>query len=518
MFDMRKLYFLLLLSTVATNAQSFLWLQSPDVNLALNPDLVGYCVAVDQSDNVYAAGFKDNAYPYNDIFGDVFFNKYDTAGQPLFSKTFTGRLNVYAMEADNAGNVYMDIGYISNATIGTLVLSTVNQGIQPLLVKFDADGNVLWHYTPSIGGSTETRFRTFTVDSSGQVYLGMDNFMNSYIVKMSADGVPLMTIAQTKTHLLNSIDTDIDGNIYAAGSCADPNSTFAGVTVSTDFSYNDWVVKYSPAGVYQWMQYVEDITCSLPQVRATTPDNVYFTSDLYGSYAFGSLTAEGPAQGLFNDFFLAKLNAAGQFEWLKEVVGVGAVDHGGRTYLTTDSQDNVCFVGKTRGTVDWGNGVTTTAQGFVGDVIALKFDSGGNLLMAKTAGGTADDRIDSAVFNNSNEIVVSGMGRGSGTFDALTHEGTGSTPYAFVAKISGPLLDVDGHQLATIQISPNPVVGSLNILNLAQSQKAIILDTLGQDVFSGFCQPGQSLDVSALSKGVYLLKLENCKAVKFVKD
>ena len=514
----KKLYFLLFMFSAGLQAQDFIWVQTPEINITTNPDLVGYCTAVDKFNNIYTAGFKGNAYSYGEIFGDVFFNKLNTIGEVQFSKTFAGRVTVYDMMTDASGNVFMAIGYVNSVVFDTLAFLTEDQGIQPLLVKFDPSGNLLWHYTPSISESVETKFRALTVDASGNVYLGLDNFQHSYIQKLSSNGTPGAIITQTNVSMLTSLDTDTEGNIYAAGSCADPNAIFGGVSAPTTFNYNTWIVKYSPTGVFQWMQYVDDITCSRAAVRANTPDQVYFSSDLYGAYSFGSITVEGPTVGLFNDVFIAKLNASGTFEWVKEVPGGGTLDHGYRNFLATDAQGHVYFVGKTRGTINWDESTTTAAQGFSSDAIVLKFDASGLLQFTKTAGGASEDRIDAVAIDNLERIYVSGMARGNATFDEITHEAEGVTVYAFTAQIgSNVILGDEDPQSLSVKAWPNPASESIQLSGLTSPVKGDIVNLLGQRLATFEMAPNESLDVTSLPKGIYFLRIQGYAAVKFIK-
>lgn len=516
---MRKCYIFALFVSIAVQSQDYLWVRTPEITLTMNSDLVGYAMTTDAANNVYTAGFKDHAFAYGDIFGDVFFIKYNNAGAEQFAKTFTGRITVYDIATDPDGNVIMDIGYVNNATIGSLVLSTANQGIQPLLVKFDPSGNLLWSFQPNIPGSIQTLFRAMTVDSSGNIYVGLDNFMDSYIQKFSPDGIPGAVITQNGAQLLNSLDTDTEGNIYAAGSCANPDSSYAGVSAPTNLIYNTWIVKYSPAGVFQWVRYVDDITCSRPQVRANTPDQVYFASDLYGAYAFDSITAEGPVSGMFSDFFVAKLNESGTFQWVKEIIGSGVIEHGYRNYLSTDGFGNVYFAGKTRGTINWENGTTTSPSGFSSDAILLKYNQAGELMLAKTAGGASEDRLDAVSVNFDGTILVSGMARGTATFDAIIHEEEStSVVYPFTGKINNAILGNPQYENISVSIWPNPVNEILNISGLKAPAKAQIINTLGQVVLFFEIFPGQPVDFGNLPKGVYLLKIQGYSSLKFIKS
>jgi len=71
----------------------------------------------------------------------------------------------------------------------------------------------------------------------------------------------------------------------------------------------------------QWTKYIEDITCPSPIVKARTPNEVYFSSELFDSFPFDTIIPEGPIGG-FSDFFLAKLNQTGNFIWVKEVPAI----------------------------------------------------------------------------------------------------------------------------------------------------------------------------------------------------
>ncbi len=264
-----KKYLYLLLFTAAASSQSFQWLNVPPINLSLNPGMVGCSSTVDAGGNTYASGFQDNPYSYGTIFGDVFFNKYDQAGQPGFSKTFTGRVTVYDMAADSEGNIVVAIGYVNFALI--------EQGS-----AFNQYRYCKYRW-PQLSRCREWRSR----------FCGK----HARIV-------------------------DTDGNIYAAGSCAEFNANFADVSAPTNLNYNTWIVKYSPDGTYQWVRYIEDITCPHPKVKSDTPQHIYFSSDLYGAYQFGSITAGGPSNNFNGDFFLAKLNADGNFQWVRGLTGM----------------------------------------------------------------------------------------------------------------------------------------------------------------------------------------------------
>lgn len=514
---MKKPYLLLLLISVFCSSQEFEWVATPPINISLNPDLIGYVTGCDQSGGNYLIGFKDHATPYSDIFGDLLYNKYNDAGELQFSNTFTGKGSVYDIAVDQWGNVILVIGYLNNLTIGSLELSTVNQGVEPLLVKFDSQGNLLWHYEPLINGSPASYFKAVTVDDLGNIYIGYDNFNASYIEKLTPDGVQGMLITQQHVSLLSSLDTDTEGNIYAVGSCVDPGSTFNGVAVATNLFYNSYIVKYAADGTYKWVRFVDDITCPTPEVKANTPNEVYFSSYLVDNYVFDGIQTEGPTAGNFNDFFLTRLDESGTFQWVREVPGAGNVYPGKRNSLTTDLNGNVYFAGNTRWTIDWGNGMSTSTPSFAGDGIILKYNNSGDLLMVKTAGGTSEDRFDGVSVDGFGNIYLSGMARSNANFGTITHTADGNLPYAFLTKINAnPLSTTQFEAQDHLILYPNPVGDYLHFANQAGKISGKVYNALGQSVLSIETNGNAAVPVGDLTKGVYVIQTNKGNA-RFVK-
>lgn len=511
-----KKFYLFVLFSLSLHGQSFQWLDVPQINFNLNPGMIGYCTDIDPDGNTYLTGFKENPYAYIDIMGDVIFNKYDAEGDLIFAKTFTGRVNVYDLVCDPNGNVYMAIAYVNTLSIDGVSFDVPDQGVQPMLAKFSPEGNLLWHYSPVISDWAQPHFRAIDTDQDSFVYIGYDNFQHSYVQKLSPDGVPQFTITNLNVKMISSVTVDDSGNIYAAGSCAEENAQYAGVDFPTTLDYNTFVVKYSPSGACQWVRYVEDITCSEPQVKAGTPDQVYFSSPLYGAFQFGTITAQGPGIG-FGDFFLTRLGADGTFQWVAEVPAgnTGNVQFGQRDFLVLDSEGQPVFAGITRGAITWDANHATTTQNNSGDALLLKYAQDGSLLFAKIFGGPSDDRADCVAFTASGDLVVSGMARGNATFDSFSHEEPGVTIYPYIGKISAAVLGVPEVVVNDVTIWPNP---ALSVLHLSSDESSgTIYNAIGQKVKEFTPEESRAVDVSALPSGVYVLNTSQ-GSVKFIKS
>ncbi|MNK15903.1 hypothetical protein D3C87_340570 [compost metagenome] len=501
--------------------QSYQWLKTVPIN-TVNSFTAGYVTVCDPSGNIYMTGFKDNPLFYNDILGNVFYNKYNTNGDIIFSKELSGKSTPYAMKSDSQGNIVMAIGYVESVTIGSTTITAPNNNMNMnySVVKLDSNGNLLWYKILSITDADIADFRAIAINADDTIYIGYDSFMDSYITKYSSTGTELLSIEQKNVNRITSVAVDTEGNIYAAGGCAGIDSKYAGVDIPTNFDYNSYVVKYSPQGTYQWLKYVEDITCpDTPTVLVHTPNEIYFSSYLFTNNNFDDIEIEGPTD-FSEDIFIAKLNASGNFQWVREASGTGSVTIGNRNYLNLDNTGNIYFTGGTSGTINWGNGVSTNVSSALiqNDVLVLKYNSNGNVLLAKTAGGASDDRIDGVTINGLGDIFVSGIAIGNITFDDIEHEAPEFDSYPFLAKISSGTMGTILLKPKTIIVYPNPSSDYITIAGIDEKLKGTIINALGQKVKDFETSSTSPISITTLPQGTYFITIENHKALKFIKQ
>ncbi len=507
---------LILLLTLPLQAQQFEWLATPPITFSYNPEGIGYPSASDSQGNTFVCGFKDTPLIYNDIFGNLWLLKYNAAGELLFSKTISGSVSAYKMTVDPAGNLYIAAAYVNEITIETLHITTDFQGVKPILLKFNSNGDLLWYKL--ITGDFTEHFKALATDSTGNVYLGYDNFLDSHIERLDPEGNTLMTITQTQVKSISSLSVDTEGNMYVTGSCAEMNVDFNGTPIVNLLPYNTYLVKYNPYGQMQWMHFVQDVTCPEPQVVVRTPDEVYFCSSLFGSYSFGTITTEGPFDGGSADFFLAKLNTDGEFQWVKEVPGNGEVILGNRNFLTLDSQGNPYLATKTRGSIQWNPTTSTQSATFDYDILILRFSTQGEVVQTKMAGGTIYNRTDGITVLPDNSVVLTGMVSGNVAFDGLTHSSSDFTSYPYVTKISPSLLELSNHLPVTAVVYPNPGRASVTLSSPNYRGTAKIYSVLGQIIKTVVISADTTtIDISALASGTYFIRLDNQVEGKLVK-
>ena len=518
---MKRILFLsVLLCRAVVSAQTVEWfaLQQDGQSKGYN---VGYSTICDPDGNVYISGFKQNAFTYNDTYGDIYYSKYNSFGQVIFSKTFSGKVASYSLVSDNEGSIIIALSFIDEITINETTLMHTDIEPAKMIAKLDSDGNLLWHKILTIetgfGLNSVNDFRGLAIDSGNNVYAAFDNYSNSHIVKYSPAGEVLMDIEQQNVNRITSVAVDNEGNIYGSGSCAGPNAVYAGMAAPTDLAYNTYVVKYSPSGVFQWIKYVNDITCPEPHVVARTPNEVYVSSFLFLNAEFDEFDTEGPFQA-FEDFFIAKLDADGTYQWVREVPGAGSAAQGNRNFLNLDNNGNVYFAGYTSGTIDWANNIQTSVDGFSNnDAFVIKYSPEGEVLMAKNWGGESYERIDGITLNADGGIFIAGIVSGTGDFGGFEYEGEAWEYKPYLAKIGGATAGITDHHFKSISVYPNPATDYFILPALEKTVTGKIFNALGQEVID-FRTDGMSpVNVTQLPAGTYYVRMGGFAVAKLIK-
>ncbi|MBS1552024.1 MAG: hypothetical protein JST15_08165 [Bacteroidetes bacterium] len=421
-----------------SKAQNFQWIRNQSFNILFNPDLTSFNCATDYQGNSILSSIYNYKLTFNLFMGDVSLKKFSPSGIQKFNRIMSGKLNIKGLQTDLNGNIYVSGSFMDTLKIDSLnFISNTGTGynLNYFMIKLSPLGEIIWKrnintvYTP-----------TFILDvikiKNNNLYLGLLNGNSAFIKKYDLNGNEIMSINASDLRGISGIDVDPSGNICSTGSCSSGNINFAGQSVTAPFPYNVYFVKYNSSGAYVWSRFVEDITFQNPDIYCDNSGNIFAAGDLSGSFMFGNIQTQG-RQWVY-DFFLTKIDASGNFLWVKEVpatatitgdAGLAAVNG-----LAADLTGNVYISGFLRGTMNWGNNIITSSSGNK-DLLILKYDQNGNLLSGKTAGGTGSDRIDCIAADNFGNIFISGNFANTAHFDTITAVGTGFIN-SFLGKMS----------------------------------------------------------------------------------
>jgi len=285
-----------------------------------------------------------------------------------------------------------------------------------------------------------------------------------------------------------SVITDANGNIIVTGMFTGSTITFGTFTLTNTNSgtYEVFIVKYNPTGNVLWARSATGSSNdNVANISTDTKGNILITGNFQSpTMTFGGITItnhdnDGSSNAL--DVFIAKYDAAGNILWAKDAGGGGDTPDAG-SGITADVNGNVLVVGGFN-CPKIGFGVDTVVNtNSYQDIFIVKYDSLGNVLWAKGAGGTSSDGGTSiGTDNNGNVVIGGGFSSAKINFgtDTLTNasSSSGSNLNLFVAKYDA---------LGNVLWAKN--AGNVNIINSTCTNLSV--DASGNIVTMGDFQGG----------------------------
>jgi hypothetical protein len=354
---------------------NFLWTKkagSPNTDIA-------YAAAVDSAQNLYTAGYFSGSADFSPGAGpnilnaygsdDAFIYKVDANGNYIWAKQLggTGPDAAQGIAVDPAGNIYAT-GYFSGIADfdpGSGIYNLTAAGLFDIFVcKLDPAGNLVW--AKQFGSSSDDRGNSITIDKFGSVYstgyfsgtvdfdpgTGVQNLSassnNIYISKLDASGNFMWAkqLAGSSLDAGNCIITDKSGNVYSTGNFAgttdfDPGAGF--YNLSTYGSSDIYISKLDVSGNFIWAKQLGSNTSDYGfDLALDDSGKVYATGYFRSQVDFDP----GPTTYTINtlgndDVYIVKLDASGNFIWMKQMGGTNyddgmsiAVDKYGAIYTT----------------------------------------------------------------------------------------------------------------------------------------------------------------------------------------
>ncbi|WP_158267613.1 SBBP repeat-containing protein [Adhaeribacter arboris] len=362
-----------------------------DSNLDFGNDM-----AVDDLGNIYVTGGFSGTVQFGTTtlisngYGDMFFAKYDTNGSFIWAKKGGGSSFTIAnsIALDGSGNSYVTGYFRANAVFGAFTLTSLGRD-DAFLVKYDADGDVLW--AKSAGGKAGTGS---TEGTDAVVTLAGDCFFTGFFYGQA---------------------------------------TFDAVTLtgsnSPELKKDVFLAKYDSDGNVRWAQKISNPGEDTPGGLAVdSAGNCYATGDFVGSATFDAITLTSYGA---EDAFLVKYDPAGKIIWAKNQGGP-ASDKGidlafqkGKIYVT----------GTFTGTAVFQNTVLTSKGG--SDVFLGQWNAAGQEIFAVKAGGEAQDKVSKIALDSTGNAYVAGSFEKTSSFGDISITSQGNLD-AFVAKFGQP--------------------------------------------------------------------------------
>jgi hypothetical protein len=276
---------------------------------------------------------------------DFFLAKCDTNGNVLWAKSASGTGEDWGNEVcvDASGNTYLE-GEFNSPTItfgSTTLTNADNTGntFDSFLVKYDANGNVIWAKSVNGNGNDETW--TIGIDISEDFYIagnfdsptlnfGSITLTNTgqsdiFIAKYNANGNVLWakSAGGTLNDGISHLNVDIAGNVVLLGVFKSPSITFGATTLTnadnTGNTNDTFIVQYDANGNVNWAKSFGGIGNDMGWDCTVDKFGNVFISGIFNSptLSFGSTTlTNADNTGSTNDMFVAKL---GNYNGIKEL-------------------------------------------------------------------------------------------------------------------------------------------------------------------------------------------------------
>jgi hypothetical protein len=475
---------------------------------------------------------------------DAFLTKFDRNGIRLWATYYGGEGIEYinCSLTDETGNTYLTGQTDSRNAISTSGAhqSIFGEGhIDAFLVKFNNSGERIWgtYY----GGDDVDYGYGLTEDVTGNIYLvgitesenaiattgafqtNHSNNGDAFLVKFNIDG-----IRQWGTYFGShnedgafSVTSDLLGNIYMTGATTseDDIATSGAHQMMLIGGDDAFLAKFNSNGERIWCTYYGGYNIDIgSSVIVDKNDNIYlvgYTGSETGIVTSGAnQTSYG---GGFCDAFLAKFNGNGKRIW-GTYYGGSADDFG--FFVTIDRKGDICFAGGS-----FSNGNISTAGSYqteIGgdrDAILVKFNSIGKLQWGTYYGGGSFDTGNSVSIDDNGNIYLAGFTFSEdkiATSGAYKENITGERD-AFLVKFKDESTDIKEIGKSTFDFYPNPATSKITLTGLPEGvAECSIYDVLGNEVLYIPMESTvetqnfgslQNIDVSALSPGVYFLRI-----------
>jgi hypothetical protein len=379
------------------------------------------------------------------------------------------------------------------------------------MLKLNIDGSLAWQKT--IGGSandemfalvelSDTSFIAAGQSSStdGDITVQGRGLADYWIVKLNATGEIQWQrkYGGTKDDVARDIIATKDGGFICIG---ETYSDDGDVTVQNGVS-DCWVIKLNEVGEMEWQK-------SFGSIGTDYGTKILETIDGYVVCGYGhSINGyDNGWHGLY-DVWVMKLNFEGEIIWAK-AFGGSHNDYGWDTILEPDGSIIIAASTKSQdGNVVGNNGILVAW--------VLKLDSEGKLLWQKTIGGTEGDAVKTICHAHDQGYILGGYTWSiDGDLTGLDNRGESDAWLFKLAPESTSITHASTHHL---ELFPNPATLTvfLNTPQYEESLQTLVTDLSGRELYRQQVNSFDGLEVSSLSKGVYLVEAIGEGGVRYV--
>ncbi len=213
----------------------------------------------------------------------------------------------------------------------------------------------------------------------------------------------------TNSSIAHGTAVDASGNTYIAGYFS--GTVTFGTTTLFASSTDIFLAKYDNTGAFQWAKRAGGGDLDAAYGVAVSGSDVYITGSFSSTANFNTPSATGSneitAVSTNNtDFFLAKYNSEGDFQWAKRAGGIGNDQANGVAVSGSDVYITGYFNGTANFNTPSATGSNEVTSGGFNDIFLAKYNSAGALQWAKRAGGIGSDHANGVAVSGSDVYIT----------------------------------------------------------------------------------------------------------------
>ena len=492
--------------------------------------------------------------------GDMFFAKYDASGNYLWAKNVGGIDDLcvaFSVVTDANDNIYVS-GYFGDTVdfdpgngIHLLMCPSTFQNQDGFIAKFTSSGEFVW--AKNIAGPDVTRVYNIDLDREGNIYaVGYFNETTDFdpganIAELTC-AIPFRSnlffakydnngnykwakqIASTTEYV--DVALGANNTVFVTGTFTDTVDFDPGngtAKLAGNANLNMFFAKYDADGEYQFAHHVQNaysVSFYGRPGRGIAVDN---KGDLYLTGTFSSFngTDFDPGDGTAilttvgsSNFFLAKYNASGDYQWAKSLNGDsesrGIYIDRSQTLITTGIYHAVVDF-------DFGN-ATTTLPLYPNQTFISRYHLNGSYISVGGFGNGASDYVTGMGVDGNNNLYCTGLFSNDNT-DFDLGPGTinlsktlGAWQDVFISKYQLEPVSSVSNQMSNdtrISVFPNPTSGVLTILHdgTLQITQVEVYNALGERLLQ--LKNASEVDLSDVVRGAYTVRIcvgENCSS------
>jgi len=403
----------------------------------------GLSITADSQRNIYVAGIFQNSTTFDDTTltsagqFDIYVAKYNPNADLLWvvSAGGIGSDIAWGITLDSSNNVYVTGEFAQTAEFDEETTLISDGSADIFVAKYNTNGELQW--VTSAGGTGPDIGHAIAIDSDGIGVItgsvrgsvlfdtirvrGPSDFTSAFVARFNENGrfIWVEHAEGTGNLIGKAIGVDNQDNIYVSGEYSGSATFDDENSLQSEGNSDIYMARYDPNGTLDWVESGGGAdNNAIHDIAMETNGDFYITGSIGGDADFDttSLTSNGG-----RDIFVAHYNANGVHQWAQSFGG-GDIDIG-RGISLSDSADLVVTGSFER---NWEiDNITLESQGD-SDVFLFKFvRDDGELIWARTAGGTGSDGARAVHGDNNGVSLVTGFFSTTADFDGVTRTTVG---------------------------------------------------------------------------------------------